>query len=383
MSERRVCVLLVEDNPGDARLIREYLAEARHVAFDIEAAGRLSEAMARISEGGLDAVLLDLGLPDSAGTEALARVRELAPAVPVVVLTGLDDEEVGIAAVREGAQDYLVKGQTTGDLLARSLVYAVERQRLETDLTNAYGALDRELKSVADVQSSLLPPEVPDAPGVEITTWYRPAERAGGDYFDFFSLPDGSLGVLVADVMGRGAPAAVLMAMTRVLAHTSKAWNRPDLLLADLNDGLRENVPKGHFVTAFYGVLSPSRREFAYACAGHPAPFYFDPKRGRSVCLSTDPHLALGLRRGNEYPACSLPLSPGGALVVYTDGVTEARGPSGEMFGREGLAAVLDRCGANPGPRLRDDILAALDAHRAGVHTPDDTTLVILRPLPE
>jgi len=124
-----VKVLLVEDNPGDACMIREMLAEVKHDGFSLEYAEQLSTGLGRLAEGGIDMVFLDLSLPDSRGFDTFAEMYARAPQVPIIVLAGLDDEEVAVRAVREGAQDYLVKGHVNSNLLVRAMSYAVERKR--------------------------------------------------------------------------------------------------------------------------------------------------------------------------------------------------------------------------------------------------------------
>jgi MinD-like ATPase involved in chromosome partitioning or flagellar assembly/CheY-like chemotaxis protein len=133
MEDKVMIVLLIEDNPGDARLIREMLAEVRGGTFNLEHTNRLSTGLSRLGEGGIDVVLLDLSLPDSQGLETFARVHAQAPEVPIIALTGLDDEELAVKAVREGAQDYLVKGQVDSSLLVRSMRYAIERHRAQAE----------------------------------------------------------------------------------------------------------------------------------------------------------------------------------------------------------------------------------------------------------
>jgi two-component system phosphate regulon sensor histidine kinase PhoR len=127
-------ILLIEDNPGDARLLREMLVEAADASFDLECVGRLSEGLERLSAGGVDAVLLDLSLPDSQGLDTFARAHARAPHVPITVLSGLDDATVAVNAVRQGAQDYLVKGQFDCNLLTRAVRYAVERKQAEEEI---------------------------------------------------------------------------------------------------------------------------------------------------------------------------------------------------------------------------------------------------------
>jgi signal transduction histidine kinase len=127
-------VLLIEDNPGDARLIRELLAEAKGSSFRVEVVNYLSTGIDRLVRAEADIVLLDLGLPDSQGFDTFIKVHNLVPQVPIVILSGLTDEELAAKAVSEGAQDYLVKGHVDSNLLGRSLRYAIERKRAEVEL---------------------------------------------------------------------------------------------------------------------------------------------------------------------------------------------------------------------------------------------------------
>ncbi|OJT25020.1 hybrid sensor histidine kinase/response regulator [Archangium sp. Cb G35] len=127
-------LLLVEDNPGDARLLQEELKEVASVRFEVCHVTRMAEALAAVAEPGLDVVLLDLSLPDGHGLSNIERMQQAAPALPLVVLTGTDDEQLAMRAMHAGAQDYLVKGQATGPLLVRALRYAIERKRSEEGL---------------------------------------------------------------------------------------------------------------------------------------------------------------------------------------------------------------------------------------------------------
>lgn len=130
MENEHIKLLLVEDNPGDARLLREKLAEAASTSFELECSDRLSTGLERLSQGGIDVVLLDLSLPDSLGLETLLRTLKHNPQIPIIVMTGLDDETLGRRAIQQGAQDYLVKGQTDSNMLVRSIRYAIERHQM-------------------------------------------------------------------------------------------------------------------------------------------------------------------------------------------------------------------------------------------------------------
>lgn len=142
MSGPAIHVLLVEDNPGDARLVRERLGEGQHPSYQLECAERLAEGIERLQQGGIDVLLLDLGLPDSYGLETFAALHAKEPGVPVVVLSGGADEELAIEAVQAGAQDYLVKG-TEGAVLKRALRYAIERKRAEEQIRQLNAELER------------------------------------------------------------------------------------------------------------------------------------------------------------------------------------------------------------------------------------------------
>lgn len=123
--KNRIDILIVEDNPGDLELIREMLTEPGAAGFNIESAQKLCEATTRLHGSNIDLVLLDLGLPDSSGIDTFFKLKAAAPEVPAIILTGNTDQETGLAAVQEGAQDYLIKGEIDGKLLARSIRYSI------------------------------------------------------------------------------------------------------------------------------------------------------------------------------------------------------------------------------------------------------------------
>jgi len=135
-------VLVIEDSQTHLSLIRGMLSKTKDAAFAVEAYQQLSAGLNRLDEGGIDVVLLDLTLPDSEGVESFRRVAAQAPDLPIVVLTGVDDEEVAVSALHSGAQDYLIKGQIDGNLLARSLRYAIERKSAELEVERARDELE-------------------------------------------------------------------------------------------------------------------------------------------------------------------------------------------------------------------------------------------------
>jgi sigma-B regulation protein RsbU (phosphoserine phosphatase) len=249
---------------------------------------------------------------------------------------------------------------------------------LSQELKRAYDRVDKELKVVAEIQRSLLPARLPRVPGLDLAASYQTSTRAGGDYYDFFELPDGRWGLLIADVSGHGTPAAVIMAVTHSIAHMLNDLPAPpSKLMRFLNRNLtaRYTGGTGAFVTAFYGIYDPATRELEYSSAGHPPPRIIHCDRVRA--LGDARMLPLGIDADEEYSDATTRLEPGDALVFYTDGITEARDPRGEMFGEERLDGAV-RCRGDAGAMLAS-LLAEVDRFRAGRALEDDRTLLVAR----
>ncbi len=271
-------------------------------------------------------------------------------------------------------------------LLASQAVIAATNAELAErhgQLQETYERLNQEFRTVGDVQVSLLPATLPEIPGFEVATHYNPATQAGGDYFDFFALPDGKWGVVVADVSGHGAPAAVLMAMVRAILHVSHLWGPPSEVLAHLNRDLQTSVQPGQFVTALYGVLDPANRTFTFSSAGHCAPVYLEPSQGRARLCTAENGFPIGITADARYPVSSIILEHGADLVLYTDGVTEAFNASREQFGQRRLMDALETQKGCTAAAVRDALLESLDNHSGSVQLADDVTLLIIRVLPE
>ena len=147
MNNRRLTVLLVEDNPGDTRLINEALADSTRGTFDLQTADRLATALRRLSGGGIDAILLDLALPDSKGQQTFDKAKAHAPTVPIVVLTGLDDEALALQMLQSGAQDYIAKVDLNASILSRTIRYAIERERTEQQIRKFNEELEERVRA--------------------------------------------------------------------------------------------------------------------------------------------------------------------------------------------------------------------------------------------
>jgi serine phosphatase RsbU (regulator of sigma subunit) len=338
----RLRVLLVEDDPGDAFLVRELLTEAR-APVDLEVATSMARARPLLRY--VDCVLLDLGLPDATGLSGLRELLDEAAGAAVCVLTGLEDEHLGVAAVGEGAQDYLIKGQVDGVLLSRALRYAVERKRADENARRLREAELRQAES-ARLERGLLPKPLIDHASAGLVSFYRPGRHRallGGDFYDVVEVSPGRLNLLVGDVCGHGVEEAALGVTLRV------AWRA--LVLA--------RVPDDDVLPALEQVLVSERRSdelFATVAmvsvdvpagratirlAGHPPPVLL--AGGHAVPCEVDPGLVLGVLPGISCPAVEVDL-PGSdwGLLVYTDGLIEGLGGSArDRLGIDGLCALL------------------------------------------
>ncbi|GIW87639.1 MAG: hypothetical protein KatS3mg108_1963 [Isosphaeraceae bacterium] len=252
---------------------------------------------------------------------------------------------------------------------------------LSEEVRRAYALVERELQVVADIQRALLPEALPAIPKLDLAVFYRASRWAGGDYYDLFALPDGRWGLLIADVSGHGTPAAVLMAITQTIARSSSSAQLvPNRFLGHLNHRLARGYTdrSGHFVTAFYAVFDPRSRKLEYASAGHNPPRIKRCVDGRVISLDAVNGLPLGLFDDHDYQLTSLYLSPGDQLVLYTDGITEAANPAGQLFGTDRLDASISRCGQSA-VSLIHSIRDALDAFTDQRPPSDDQTLLVGR----
>jgi sigma-B regulation protein RsbU (phosphoserine phosphatase) len=251
---------------------------------------------------------------------------------------------------------------------------------LSNELKLAYDVVERELKAVADIQRSLLPAELPAIEGLELAVHYQTSRYSGGDYYDFFKLPGGQWGILIADVSGHGTPAAVLMAITHSIAHVvCDPPVPPGRLLAAINARLAKTYTysTGNFVTAFYGVYDPRQRTFLWSNAGHPPP-RLRRSDGTVEPLPMAQALPLGIEADEHFGECLTKLSPGDALVLYTDGITEARHRNGELFDVERLDMVLQSA-PESAPQMVSATLQAIESFTDSQPLTDDRTLLALR----
>jgi len=260
-------------------------------------------------------------------------------------------------------------------LYANLLGRAVNNLVLAQQLDEAYHKLDDEMRQAGRVQRALLPAELPAIDGLELGASYVTCSRAGGDYYYVLPLPDGRWGIFLADVSGHGVAAAVGMAMLHTLLHSCpEPPTAPGRVLAHINRHLRAVAPEGMFATAFYGVYEPAARRLTYSLAGHPLPLL--RLRNRAVHeLERTPGLPLGILEGDAWAEKDVTLTPGDALLLFTDGLVEGTNAAGEMFGADRLADAV-RLGPLRARRLVQHVEWHFQSYRGDGPDMDDRTVL-------
>jgi len=379
MESQRVRILLVEDDPDDVWVMRNLLMDRWDGPFDLVHVETLSAALERAAAGGIDVVLLDLALPDSQGLESFLLMHARAAEVPIVVLTGLDDETAAVKAVQTGAQDYLVKGQVDDNLLVRSIRYAIERTRRH-DAERALRATSEEFRAAQQIQKRLFPARPPDLPGFDIGGAVYPARATAGDYFDYIPMHGGTLGIVVADVSGHGMASALVMAETRACLRTlAQAHRDPGEILTRANRLLVTDIEEFQFVTLAMARLDPRTRSLVYASAGQRG-YLLDPSGDVLTLDSTS--IPLGIDDETTVPlAPPLTLQPGDTLAFFTDGVGEAESRRHDRFGTPRALELIRNERHKPACQIIETLHDSV-CRFCGQPLHDDVTAVIVKVLP-
>jgi len=380
MDERRVKILLVEDDPDDVWIIRNLLGDRWDGPFDLIHVELLSAALQRCASGGIDVLLLDLSLPDSQGLETFLRAFGGADGIPIVVLTGLNDEATAVKAVQAGAQDYLVKGQVDENLLVRSLRYAIERTRRD-HAEQALRATSEEFRIAQQIQKRLFPTESPEVPGLDIAGAVYPAKATAGDYFDYIPMSNGELAIVIGDVSSHGMGPALVMAETRAcLRALVQAYGDVGEILTRANAVLARDVDEFHFVTLSMARIDPAKRTMVYASAGQRG-YLIEPLGEVRVLDSTS--APLGIDREMIVPSGPLTkLEPGQILVFFTDGVVEGESPGRARFGTQRALKHIQSEQHRSAMEIVQSLYRAVTEFRGARAQLDDITIVIVKVLP-
>ena len=269
-----------------------------------------------------------------------------------------------MSAGEAGTAGLKLRGQILGRMIR-------ERERIE-----------QELEVARRIQRASLPEEVPDLEGWEITHHYQPTREVGGDFYDFFELEEGRVGVVVGDATGKGVPAALVVtatcSMLRAVAHALGS-SSPGVILTQVNETLLTRIPPNMFVTCFYAILDPNSATLIYANAGHDLPYLHRNNSGEAQAEEMRATgMPLGLMPEMSYEEKQTTLQSGEAALFYSDGIVEAHNPKGEMFGFPRLRSLVAKRGKERS--LGDLLLEELYSFTGERwEQEDDITLLTLR----
>ena len=264
-------------------------------------------------------------------------------------------------------------------LLASQVAIIIEKVMLHEQLIEKQ-RLETQLEVARQVQLQLLPARDPQLEGFEISAYNFPTEEVSGDYYDWVRIYDDQIGVVIADVSGKGVPAALLMAFLRAsLRAATHIGYAPHISMSKVNYLLWESIERNQFVTAFYGILDATNRTLSYSNAGHNPPLLM--KVDGTVRFEERGGVPLGMFRDSRYYEYFETIEPGEVFVLYTDGVTEAMNSTDEEYGRDRLVTAVRACRELPAREMIDFIHRDLMAWTEGRGSNDDVTFFIIKAL--
>ena len=300
--------------------------------------------------------------------------------VPLLV----EGRSIGLLTVQERQPRLLDEsGVRLLRLMANQAAIAIEKARLHQEEVKGR-AMEREMELGREIQLGLLPKGAPEIPGWEFSVYYQPARLVGGDFYDFLAFADAPdrLGLVVADVVGKGVPAALFMALGGTVIRTMALGKEsPSEVLVGANPIILKGSRSGLFLTALYAVLGASSGRLVYANAGHNRPLVQRADTGEIQELVSE-GIALGAVPGIELEQRTIDLAPGDLLVLYTDGVTEAMDAGYRQFGMGRLREAMEACAGASAQEAVDSIVGELKAFAGDVQQSDDITILIARRCP-
>jgi phosphoserine phosphatase RsbU/P len=367
-------VLIAEDQEH----VREALAMLlRRHGYAVTLCSSPAEALAAAQLQPPDLAMVDMNYQrDSTsgleGLQLIERLRQADGSVPIIALTAWGNVDLAVSAMKHGASDFVEKQWRNDSLLdkVRSLTRHVQQLRSSQRIS------DHEREDAQQLQTRIVPKRHVVADGIELFGESTPAGVVGGDYFGAWHPTSDSLHFCIADVSGKGTPGALIAAMLYASVSTlSASSNSPDVILANVETILRNQLGEGHYVTIFYGVFDLKTRILNFVNAGHCPPILRHTDGSVELLWSTRPVLGLMLDPG--FRSEQLRLSAGDRLLLYTDGLTEATNEAGEEFGADRLASSLGHQPDRPLVEQFGNIMESVRSHSGG-RFGDDATLLLI-----
>jgi sigma-B regulation protein RsbU (phosphoserine phosphatase) len=378
ITDEKKLVLIVDDAPANLQMMRSILKDD----FKIRVATSGAKALDLVkAEPHPDLILLDVMMPEMDGYEVCGLLKATPEAmdIPVIFLTGMTEADDETKGFQVGAVDYIHKPFSPAVVKARVHTHLVLREARE-QLARQLLDINNELEMAREIQLSILPQEIPKIRGLEIAARYLAMSSVAGDFYDFIVVDEKHLGILIADVSGHGLPAALIASMLKgALAAQSQHAFDPPRVLSGLNRSLCGRF-KHHFVTAAYVFVDMEKKSMSYAGAGHPPLLLWRASTGSATEVLQN-GLLLGFCTEEAYPAVEFPVEPGDKVVLYTDGILEARSPSEQEFGIDLFKGFLESNHELAADTFADSVfdeLSGWSEHPKGQCQEDDITLLVI-----
>ena len=383
-------ILSVDDEMDLELLLTQYFRrKIRKGEYEFVFAHNGLEALTMmVKHPDIEIILSDINMPEMDGLTLLAKINEMRnPALRVIMVSAYGDMGNIRQAMNNGAFDFATKPIDLDDLSVtiekaiEQINYVHQSQKEHTQLES----LKSDLAIASEIQQAILPrvfPPFPDiADKIDIAALMTPAKDVGGDFYDFFRIDDQRIGFVIADVSGKGIPAAIFMAVSRTLIRaTGIRGGSPAECITYSNKLLAAESVDCMFVTVFYGIMDITTGEISYCNAGHNPPYVI--KNGGEVSplpMSQDP--MAGAIEGLDYHVASLQLNHGDTLVLFTDGVTEAMNAKFEEFGDQRLEQALKGLKQGSCQQAVEAVKADVAAFTDGAEQSDDITILALKRL--
>jgi phosphoserine phosphatase RsbU/P len=384
-------ILIADDQPDVLRALCLLLKGHGYTTETVTSPSDLLEALGRTE---YDLLLMDLNYARDTtsgreGLDLLARIKALEGVPPIVVMTGWATVGIAVEAMQRGVTDFVEKPWTNTQLLEvlrkqitlgrerrESARLAVQETQAQKVIASQFHQQEHEIAEARAIQEGFLPKEIAQLPGYEISSAWQSARIVGGDYFDVLPFDGESCGLCIADVAGKGLPAALLMsnlqAAVRGLASPALT---PEDLCSRLNALLCRNMASDRFVTLFYAHLDGPERRLRYVSAGHNPPFVLHADGSHDRLREGG--LVLGVFTNQTFKSDAIRLRTGDRMVLFTDGVTEACNSEDEEFGEDRLLEVLQENRSRTATEIQKQILQAVTEFSRGTWRDDATLLVV------
>ena len=375
--------LLVVDDEEDLELLirQKFRRLIRQGEIDFVFAHNGEEALAKLHENpDIRLVLSDINMPVMDGLTLLSQLESVRPEIRAVIVSAYGDMDNIRTAMNRGAFDFVTKPIHFDDLeitIHKTLKH-IQTMEQALEARDRLVTIKRELEVATEVQQSVLPPNRSTSDTHDIQALMIPAREIGGDFYNFFSLDETTVGLVIADVSGKGIPAALFTMVTQMLLkNTAKNFMSPARCLSDVNELLAENNDACVFVTVFYGLLDLRDGTFRYCNGGHNPPRLMRSDAGIEE-LPTTGNVVLGVFPGHDYVDSEVRLAPGDSLFLYTDGITEAQNAHNEEFGEERLDAALASLKQAGTHDVTNGVVEAVHRFVDGAPQSDDITCITL-----